>query len=153
MNQLILIAFLIVGLGSIQISNLAYGQTHTTESKNCGSCRNQVSIYSTVGMTCPHCGVRWGYENETKSVSKNYQSPSNNYNDYNFNKSPGITRSNANLRYFPSKNAPIIMVVPAYSYLSLLDKTGEWYHVEYISIDNNFKTSTMSGYIHQSLVK
>jgi predicted RNA-binding Zn-ribbon protein involved in translation (DUF1610 family) len=153
MKQLILIVFLIVGYGPIKISNSAYGQSYTTESKSCGSCRNQVSIYSTVGMTCPHCGVRWGYENENKSVSKNYQLPSYNYNDYDFNQSSGITRSNANLRYFPSKNAPIIMVVPAYSFLSILKKTGEWYHVEYIAIDNNLQTSTLSGYIHQSLVK
>ena len=31
-------------------------------SKSCGACGNRVSNNSGVGDTCPHCGVRWGYE-------------------------------------------------------------------------------------------
>jgi hypothetical protein len=34
----------------------------TAVSKSCGSCGRGVPSSSKVGDTCPHCGVRWGYE-------------------------------------------------------------------------------------------
>lgn len=46
-------------------------QTYTTESKSCGSCGKKVSNNSRVGMICPHCGVRWGMENEHRTTSYN----------------------------------------------------------------------------------
>ena len=46
--------------------------SYTTQSKSCGSCGKQVSIYSKIGDYCPHCGVRWGYENERRTT---YSSP------------------------------------------------------------------------------
>ena len=58
-----LILFLLFSIAS---SSNSFSQTYTTESKNCGSCQKKVSNNSRVGMYCPHCGVRWGYENETK---------------------------------------------------------------------------------------
>jgi hypothetical protein len=36
-----------------------------TESKSCGSCGKEVPITSRIGMRCPHCNVRWGYENSS----------------------------------------------------------------------------------------
>lgn len=47
-------------------------QSYTTRSKSCGSCGKQVSIHSKIGDYCPHCGVRWGYENERRTT---YSSP------------------------------------------------------------------------------
>ena len=58
-------------LGSIVISNELFSQNNTLESKSCGSCGKQVSIYSRIGMTCPHCGVKWGYENEMRNKKTN----------------------------------------------------------------------------------
>lgn len=44
----------------------ANAQTHV--SKRCGSCHKPVSANSRVGQRCPHCGVKWGYENESRST-------------------------------------------------------------------------------------
>ncbi len=49
--------------------NVINAQTYTTESKSCGSCRKEVSIYSQIGDYCPYCHVRWGYENTSKETS------------------------------------------------------------------------------------
>jgi len=151
MKQLILIGLLIVS--SMTMSDSVYGQTYTTESKSCGSCGKQVSNNSRVGMTCPHCGVRWGYENESKSTKYNYTTPSYNYNDYNSYKSTGITSSNANLRSQPSKSASILTVVPAYTSVSILKKVGDWYYVEYSYYDSDYYYNRkLNGYIHKSLI-
>ncbi|RZK05200.1 MAG: hypothetical protein EOO46_16015 [Flavobacterium sp.] len=45
--------------------NESFAQTTTTVSKKCGKCGKSVSINSKIGDICPHCGVRWGYENST----------------------------------------------------------------------------------------
>ena len=39
----------------------------TSISKSCGACGERVSNNSKVGDTCPHCGVRWGYETTSYS--------------------------------------------------------------------------------------
>jgi len=44
-----------------------------TASKSCTNCDRGVSINSKVGMTCPHCGVRWASEITT------YDRPTNTY--------------------------------------------------------------------------
>lgn len=36
-----------------------------TVSKSCGKCGKAVSVSAKVGDVCPHCGVRWGLENES----------------------------------------------------------------------------------------
>ena len=46
--------------------NSSYSQSYSTVKKNCGSCQGIVSATSKIGDYCPHCGVRWGYENTTK---------------------------------------------------------------------------------------
>ncbi len=51
-------------------SLVATGQT--TVSKTCGKCHKQVSAYAQIGQKCPHCGVRWGYENTSTSTYSEY---------------------------------------------------------------------------------
>jgi hypothetical protein len=47
---------------------------NTTLSKRCGKCQKTVSINSKIGDYCPHCGVRWGYENTSTSTINNSNS-------------------------------------------------------------------------------
>jgi hypothetical protein len=51
----------------ILFSSKGFGQTFTSVSKTCGSCYLSVSANSKIGDYCPHCNVRWGYENSTRS--------------------------------------------------------------------------------------
>ncbi|MEW6076653.1 MAG: hypothetical protein AB1724_02445 [Thermodesulfobacteriota bacterium] len=46
------------------------GSSTTLISKSCSACGNRVSNSSKVGDTCPHCGVRWGYETTTYTNAK-----------------------------------------------------------------------------------
>jgi predicted RNA-binding Zn-ribbon protein involved in translation (DUF1610 family) len=32
--------------------------------KRCGACKAEVPASSKVGDNCPHCGVRWGWEDK-----------------------------------------------------------------------------------------
>jgi hypothetical protein len=120
-------------------------------SKSCGQCHNPVSANSKVGDYCPYCNVRWGYEN-TKITPPNYY----NYNEYRSNSSEeypytlsAYVNTNANLRSYASKNAPVLSVVPKYSSIKVTGKSGEWYHIKYSEGSFYFPTT---GYIHQSLV-
>ncbi|MDO4781694.1 MAG: SH3 domain-containing protein [Capnocytophaga felis] len=143
-----MIRFLILGMLFLSSAsfNEALAQTYTTESKSCGSCGKQVSNNSRVGMTCPHCGVRWGYENETKRTS--YQ---NTYN-YDYNKTSGMTASSVvNLRSKPSTKSTIITKVPAFTTVSIISKTGSWYYVSF-ELWENYSSKTYKGYIHSSLI-
>ncbi len=124
-------------------ANHLSAQTYTTESKSCGSCHKPVSNNSRVGMTCPHCGVRWGYENEQRTTHRD---------TYNTYSSVGITTSEANLRSGPSKSASIIAVVPAYTSVTISSRSGSWYYVECTILDSNFRLITKSGYMHKSLI-
>ncbi|MBX2963693.1 MAG: hypothetical protein KF687_14365 [Cyclobacteriaceae bacterium] len=53
--------------------------SQTTLSKRCGKCSKEVSINSKVGDTCPHCGVRWGYESTSTTTIPSSSTP---YLDY-----------------------------------------------------------------------
>lgn len=77
MIKIIQLILLFLPLSTINFDNGLSAQSYTTESKSCGSCQKEVSIYSKIGMTCPHCGVRWGYENESNSTSYSSTSPPN----------------------------------------------------------------------------
>jgi hypothetical protein len=100
-------------------------------------------------MTCPHCSVRWGYENESKSTSYK-KTPTYNYKS---NNSLGSTTSNANLRSQPSKNSTVLTLIPAYSPVTIIKTVGDWYYVEYSYFDTNtYKTRKLTGYIHKSLI-
>ena len=87
------------------VSSSTFSQSYETESKSCGSCHRAVSIDSRVGMYCPHCGVRWGYENETKKNSSNF-----NYNYNSYEKTVGLTTASVNLRSGPSTKSEIIKI-------------------------------------------
>jgi len=142
MKQLLLL--LVILTGSLTMPHRLRAQSYTTESKSCGSCHKPVSINSRVGMTCPHCGVRWGYENEQHT--REYET----YRNYS---SVGITTSKANLRSGPSKSASIIAVVPAYTSVTISSRSGDWYFVQCTIFDNNLRMRTETGYIHKSLIQ
>ncbi len=98
-------------------------------------------------MYCPHCGVRWGYENETKKTSTNY-----NY-DYNYNsyeKTTGMTTISVNLRSGPSTSSEILKVLPSYASVSIISSSGAWYYVEY-SYDY-FTGKTIRGYVNKKYI-
>ncbi len=123
------------------------GQTYTS-SKSCGSCHLEVSANSKIGMICPHCGVRWGFENQTNITSASAKST----NRLDPNKTMGVTVSNANLRSDPSKNSSIISVVPAFTTVSIISSYGEWYYVKYNYYDWHYDMQERSGYIYYSLI-
>lgn len=124
-------------------------QTYTTQSKSCGSCSREVSIHSKVGDYCPHCGVRWGYENERRTTSYGKQASYDTY--------VGTTQmvySNTNLRERPSTKSSILTKMPSYSSVKIISKTGSWYYVEYEFYDDNWSMyRTIKGYLHRSLIK
>lgn len=70
MNVVILIMLLLIFrtrfnknffAGFSSASSGSYG-SYSMQSKSCSNCGKSVSIGSTVGQRCPHCGVYWGYE-------------------------------------------------------------------------------------------
>lgn len=135
-------------------------QTYTTESKSCGSCGKEVSNNSRIGMTCPHCGVRWGYENErrTTSYKKSYTRKPNyssNYSSPDYSKSFGMTHTNVNLRSKPSTKSNIIAEIPAHTSVSIISKSGSWYYISVQLFNENYgryDIKTYKGYIHSSLI-
>jgi uncharacterized protein YgiM (DUF1202 family) len=126
---------------SLFMSNLVLGQS----SKSCGACHQPVSSNSRVGDYCPHCGVRWGYEN----TSTRYV---NSYNTYNYNSVSGtaMVTANSNLRAYASKSAYVITVVPKYSMVTVIGRYGDWYQVEY---GGSSWYNKETGYIHKSLLQ
>lgn len=148
-------------------SQKAFSQsTYTTTSKSCGSCRGSVSSNSTIGMYCPHCGVRWGYENKTYSKTER--------NSYNYNYSYPSTRNRSNHRYIesysrgqrvyakstinvrsgPGTNYSIINSISSFEGLTIIERSGDWYYVSYSHFNNyNYQLETKYGYVAGWLVK
>jgi predicted RNA-binding Zn-ribbon protein involved in translation (DUF1610 family) len=149
------IIFLMFCYINIYNNNISLSQTYKTESKSCGSCYKAVSINSSIGDYCPHCGVRWGYENTTKSTKKTYNYPT--YSPYDKYTIPsiGTVYSNSNLRSFPSRNSSVVTVIPAYSSFDIIERQGSWYYVKYTKISLSIYGSNKEyeGYIHKSLVR
>lgn len=135
-------------------------QSYTTQSKSCGSCGKEVSIHSKIGDYCPHCGVRWGYENErrTTSYKKSYKRKPNyssNYSSPDYSKSFGMTHTNVNLRSKPSTKSNIIAEIPAHTSVSIISKSGSWYYISVQLFNENYgryDIRTYKGYIHSSLI-
>ena len=135
------------------ISNVSQAQTFTTKSKSCGKCKGEVSINSTVGMTCPHCGVRWGSENTHTDYSSNYTSNyTNAYTNSYYNTSIVMTNTKCNVRSYGSKNAEIIDKIGAYTTLTILDIDGDWYRVSYTTYESGYGIYTGKGWVHFSVV-
>ena len=132
---------------SLFMSSLVLGQT----SKSCGACHKPVSSNARVGQTCPHCHVRWGYENTTTRYVDSYA-----YDNYNYNSNYqsvdriSFVTSNSNLRAYASKSAYVITVVPKYSMVTIIGRSGDWYHVEY---GGSAWYDKSTGYIHKSLIQ
>ncbi len=136
-----LLTYLLPVIVSLLVSTLANGQS----SKSCGSCQKPVSSSSQVGDYCPHCHVRWGYENNTTKYVDSYS-----YDNYESYSGTAYVTSNANLRAYASKSAYVVAVVPQYSSVTILAKYGSWYQVKYQGF-NWYDSST--GYVHQSLLR
>jgi uncharacterized protein YgiM (DUF1202 family) len=128
----------------VMISLLISSFGNAQSSKSCGSCHKPVSVYSEVGDYCPHCHVRWGYENTTTNYVDNYSSDT--YQSYS---GIGFVTSNSNLRSYASKSASVIMVVPQYASVTIIGKYGSWYYVRY---GNGYSYNSSAGYIHSSLI-
>lgn len=129
-------------------------QTYTTESKSCGSCQKEVSVNSRVGMRCPHCGVRWGYENShTKHTGFNKKYDFTTYNDYNGSSySTALTNSKCNVRSYPSTSAEVLGKASAYQSFEVITVDGNWVQVKVSVYDSYLGTTTSFGWIHKSLV-
>lgn len=121
-----------------------YTQSYTTVTKSCGSCGGAVSSNSCVGMTCPHCHVRWGYENTSRSTSYSTKTiPSS---------GSASTTASANLRTGPSTNYSVVCTMPAYTSLSILDKSGNWVKVSYSDYSGYYGSTTKTGWVSASLL-
>ncbi len=117
----------------------------TTVSKSCGSCGGAVSSDSKIGMRCPHCGVRWGYENTTTSTSKRkIEIPSSGV---------ATTKKSANLRNGPSTNYNVILTMPAYSTVSIISSEGNWVKVSYDDYSGYYGSITRIGWVSASLLE
>jgi hypothetical protein len=124
-------------------------QTYTTESKSCGACGKEVSINSRPGMTCPHCGARWGRENTSYSTNTYTSYDYNSYNNY-YNSA--TTLSKCNVRSYPSTSADILGQASAYSSFDVVEVGANWVKIKYSYYDDYFGYRTATGYIHRSLV-
>jgi len=140
----VLIAILLLTSASFW-ANKASSQYYTTYSKQCGSCSHEVSNDSRVGMRCPFCGVRWGYENETKSTS--YSTAGN----YTSTPSSGYTMQEVNLRKSPSTKSSIKAVIPSATTVNIISSYGSWYYVSY-STSNGYYSEDVYGYVKKSLI-
>jgi len=132
-------------------NNICAQTYQTTESKSYGSCNKAVSINSRIGMRCPHCGVRWG--NENQQTTTDYSNSNSNYRkttipSYDFNSTIKMTKSNVNVRSGPSTSYSKIGLLPRYSSVTVISKTGSWYYVEFYT-SNFYKKK---GYIYAPLL-
>ena len=123
-------------------------QTYTTESKRCGSCQGQVSIYSSIGDRCPHCGVKWGYENTSYTNKKQTSYDYYSYNNY----STAMTNSNCNIRSYPSTGASIIGKANAYQSFEVVEVGNNWVQIKVSIYDSYLGYTTSYGWINRSLV-
>jgi hypothetical protein len=103
-------------------------------------------VNSEVGDYCPHCHVRWGYENTSTNYVDSYDK------NYNYSSVSGtaIVTANSNLRAYASKSAYVLNVVPKYSMVTIIGRYGDWYQVEYGGLSWYNKET---GYIHKSLLQ
>lgn len=140
-------------------------QAQTTVSKSCGKCHKPVSQYATIGDVCPHCGVRWGYENtskttSTRTVDYSLPSPSDydmklpSYDNSDFMFQQSNTVRNSNLRSAPSKDSEVMVVLPKNASITITKKLGDWVKISYIGNLSNeqFNIQTYTGWLHISNV-
>jgi uncharacterized protein YgiM (DUF1202 family) len=137
------------------ITDVTFAQTYTTESKNCGKCQKEVSIYSKVGDRCPHCGVVWGKENTHTKYENDYFNSNNfseNQFDNYFKTKTAITNTSCNVRTQPSTSSEILGKVGAFETFDVVEVYKNWIKVK-VSVYNSYLGYISEyGYIHKSLV-
>jgi uncharacterized protein YgiM (DUF1202 family) len=146
---------LLVLLALIAISYFSFGQystdfsypgSYTTVSKTCGSCSKPVSSDSRVGMRCPHCGVRWGYENSTRSTSVRTVSrniPTSGY---------ATTATTANVRSGPSTDYGVVSTLTPNTLVTITGKVGNWVKVTFTDYLSYYGNVEQTGYIRADLL-
>lgn len=139
---ILLSAFIFSASGQSFYSDNTFGQSYSTVTKSCGSCGGAVSSSSCVGMTCPHCHVRWGYETTTHSTTAKYIPSSGS----------ATTTSSANLRTGPSTNYSVISTMPPYTSLTIEEKSGSWVKVSYQDYSSSYGSGSLTGWVHSSLL-
>ena len=145
---LLLSAFIFSAFSQSFDSDNTFEQSYTTVTKSCGSCGGAVSSSSCVGMTCPHCHVRWGYENTSHSTS---YSKHNTTAKYIPSSGSATTNSSANLRTGPSTGYSVISTMPPYATVTIEDKSGSWVKVSYQDYSSSYGSS-LTGWVHSSLL-
>lgn len=128
--------------------------TYYTSSKSCGSCGGSVSANSTIGMRCPHCRVRWGYENKEYSQEQRtvYRQPSrvstSRYVPSFLNGQVVYANSNINVRSGPGTNYSIKNSVSTNTPLNIISRNGDWYYVSYSDFNSyTYELQTKYGYV------
>jgi uncharacterized protein YgiM (DUF1202 family) len=97
-------------------------------------------------MRCPHCGVRWGYENSTRSTSVSTVSrniPSSGF---------ASTARTANVRSGPSIDNSIVSTLPPFTSVTIIGKSGNWVKVKFSDYLSNYGTIELTGYIRADLL-
>ena len=151
----IILAISLTILNFASFTTIAQSYT-TSESKSCGACQGEVSIHSSIGDKCPHCGVTWGRKTTTRTTSHNsFNSYNNSYNfdnSYNYNYSTAMTNSKCNVRSYPSTSAEVLGKASAYQSFEVVGVDGNWVQVK-VSLDDSYLGTINSfGWIHKSLV-
>lgn len=142
------LAVLVFNLTSI----VTKAQSYTTESKSCGACHKEVSISSHSGMSCPHCGARWGSENTTRTTKNTTSYDYNAYNSYNTFYSKAEALSKCNVRSYPSTNAEILGTAKTFQTFDVIEVDNNWVKVKVSYYDSNYNNISSYGWIHKSLV-
>ena len=144
-HYLFVIAFSLCNI--ILPSDKVFSQTYTSVSKSCGKCGKAVSSSSKIGDTCPHCGVRWGYENTSTSTSTSYKKST--LTDYT---PSSISNKNSTQKASSSGTSKVIKETNPFSTYSKL-QTENWilnkltsYSKNYTSFSNILGILTSTSY-------
>lgn len=143
------VIFIVLLLSLYLIPNKSHSQSYTTESKSCGSCHKEVSINSRIGMKCPHCGVTWGRENETRTTKT-----TNSYNDYNYNTkyySTATPKSRCNVRSYPSTDAEILGKADTDNEFEIIEIKNGWVKIKFYE-EGYYGKQEAYGWISRSLL-
>jgi uncharacterized protein YgiM (DUF1202 family) len=127
-------------------SDFSYTDTYTSVSKTCGKCSKPVSSNSAVGMRCPHCGVRWGYENTT------HTSHVSNYPEHIPSSGIATTTTAANVRTGPSTEYGVVSTLSANTPVTITGKSGNWVKVKFTDYLSYYGMEEKYGYIRADLL-
>jgi uncharacterized protein YgiM (DUF1202 family) len=154
MKNYILSLALILSISALSFKSVAQSNT---VSKNCGSCKKDVSANSKVGQTCPHCRVKWGYENtHTENNIPIFANEPTPYSDYSYSNSSSMYEPStiirlANLRAAPSTKSEVLMQLEKNQSVTITKISGDWAKVTFIGSYNG-SFGTYHGWLHISNV-